>query len=363
MRLGHCICDPRRPCPCDVFRDQSLCPCAGERPDPVDFSQLKLTSLVRNAGCASKISPADLEAVLKRLPEVNDPAVISGLAAADDAAIYRIADNLCLVQTVDVFTPCVDDPHLFGRICAANCLSDIYAMGGEPRTALSILAFPSETLDGEIMYHMLAGAMETLAQAGVALVGGHSIKDDEIKLGFAITGLIDPAVAAALEHPARRRRARVDQAAGNGRAGVLRAGRARPRGQAWPPPPASMATLNQAAAEAMKAARRLGLHGRDRLWAVWAPAAHGAAEQAHRRGVRGCPARFCGRGGGLPRRRHSRRGGTEPRVPRRRPPGRAGRGRSLGPPRLRRADLRWSADRHSRPTAWRSCSRRWPSEG
>ena len=136
MRLGHCICDPRRPCPCDVFRDQNICPCAGERPDPVDFSQLKLTSLVRNAGCASKISPADLEAVLTRLPAVNDPAVISGLAAADDAAIYRIADNLCLVQTVDVFTPCVDDPHLFGRICAANCLSDIYAMGGEPRTAL-----------------------------------------------------------------------------------------------------------------------------------------------------------------------------------------------------------------------------------
>ena len=82
---------------------------------------------------------ADLEAVLTRLPPVNDPAVISGLAAADDAAIYRIADNLCLVQTVDVFTPCVDDPHLFGRICAANCLSDIYAMGGEPRTALSMV--------------------------------------------------------------------------------------------------------------------------------------------------------------------------------------------------------------------------------
>jgi len=94
----------------------------------VDISQLKLTQLVRNAGCASKISPADLEAVLRRLPEVKDPAVISGLAAADDAAIYRITDDLCLVQTVDVFTPCVDDAHLFGRICAANCLSDIYAM-------------------------------------------------------------------------------------------------------------------------------------------------------------------------------------------------------------------------------------------
>src|SRR5664279_615458 len=190
QRLGHCICDPRRPCPCDVFREQSICPCAGERPDPVDFAQLKLTSLVRNAGCASKISPADLEAVLARLPAVNDPAVISGLAAADDAAIYRISENLCLVQTVDVFTPCVDDARLFGKICAANCLSDIYAMGGTPRTALSVLAFPSEKLPGEIVFQMLAGAMEKFQEAGVALVGGHSVKDEEIKLGFAITGLI-----------------------------------------------------------------------------------------------------------------------------------------------------------------------------
>jgi selenide,water dikinase len=253
IRLGHCICDPRRPCPCDVFRDQSICPCAGERPEPLDISQLKLTSLVRNAGCASKISPADLEAVLTRLPPVNDPAVISGLAAADDAAIYRIADNLCLVQTVDVFTPCVDDPHLFGRICAANCLSDIYAMGGEPRTALSILAFPSETLDGEIMYRMLAGAMETLGQAGVALVGGHSIKDDEIKLGFAITGLIDPAIAAALETPHAGDVLVLTKPLGTGvLAFCEQIGRSNEMGMAAAAN--SMAMLNKAAAEAMKAA-------------------------------------------------------------------------------------------------------------
>ena len=253
MQLGHCICDPRRPCPCDVFRDQNICPCAGERPDPVDISQLKLTGLVRNAGCASKISPADLEAVLARLPAVNDPAVISGLAAADDAAIYRIADGLCLVQTVDVFTPCVDDPHLFGRICAANCLSDIYAMGGEPRTALSILAFPSETLDGEIMYRMLAGAMETLGQAGVALIGGHSIKDDEIKLGFAITGLIDPAVAGALETPRAGDVLILTKPLGTGvLAFCEQVGRGHEAGIAAAA--ASMATLNKAAAEAMKAA-------------------------------------------------------------------------------------------------------------
>jgi selenide,water dikinase len=172
QRLGHCICDPRRPCPCDLLREQNLCPCAGERPDPVDISQVKLTQLTRNPGCASKIAPADLDAALASLPAVEDPAVISGLAAADDAAIYRISDDICLVQTVDVFTPCVDDPRLFGKICAANCLSDIYAMGGEPRTALSVLAFPSERLPAEIIHLMLAGAMEIFKEAGVALIGG-----------------------------------------------------------------------------------------------------------------------------------------------------------------------------------------------
>ena len=253
MLLGHCICDPQRPCPCDVFRDQGICPCAGERPDPVDLSELRLTRLVHNAGCASKIAPADLEAVLNRLPPVTDPAVISGLAAADDAAIYRIADNLCLVQTVDVFTPCVDDPHLFGRICAANCLSDIYAMGGVPRTALSILAFPSETMDGELMYRMLAGAMETLAQAGVALVGGHSIKDDEIKLGFAITGLIDPAIAASLETPHADDVLLLTKPLGTGvLAFAEQIGRGHEAGMAAAA--AAMATLNKAAADAMKQA-------------------------------------------------------------------------------------------------------------
>jgi len=189
--LGHCICDPRRSCPCDVFTNQGICPCAGERPEPPVASDVKLTSLVHNAGCASKISPADLEAVLSRLPAVDDPRVLSGLPAGDDAGVYKLTESVCLVQTVDVMTPCVDDPYTFGRICAANCLSDIYAMGGVPRTALSILAFPSETLDGAIMYEMMRGAMETLAEARVALDGGHSIKDQEIKLGFAITGTIE----------------------------------------------------------------------------------------------------------------------------------------------------------------------------
>ena len=251
--LGHCICNVQRPCPCDVLREQNICPCAGERPDAIDISQVKLTQLVRNAGCASKIAPADLDAVLGRLPAVDDPAVISGLAAADDAAIYRIADDLYLVQTVDVFTPCVDDPRLFGRICAANCLSDIYAMGGEPRTALSVLAFPSEKLPGEIIFQMLAGAMEIFKEAGVALVGGHSVKDDEIKLGFAITGLINPAVAAALEKPNAGDALVLTKPLGTGVLSFCRPiGRDYPAGMAAAE--ISMAALNRAAAEALKEA-------------------------------------------------------------------------------------------------------------
>jgi len=205
------------------------------------------------SACASKIAPADLDAVLARLPAVDDPAVISGLAAADDAAIYRIADDLCLVQTVDVFTPCVDDPRLFGKICAANCLSDIYAMGGEPRTALSVLAFPSEKLPGEIIFQMLAGAMEIFKEAGVALVGGHSVKDDEIKLGFAITGLINPAVAAALDKPMAGDALVLTKPLGTGVLTFCRQiGRDHPAGLAAAE--LSMTALNRAAAEAMKEA-------------------------------------------------------------------------------------------------------------
>ncbi len=193
QQLGHCICDPKKDCPCDVFKKDGYCPCAGERPAPVMLDDVRLMTMAHNAGCASKIAPGDLEAVLSRLPAVADPAVVCGMPAGDDAGIYRLPDGTHLVQTVDVMTPCVDDPDTFGRICAANCLSDVYAMGGAPKTALSILGFPADTHDGAIMHAMMAGAMAVLAEAGVALIGGHSIKDEEVKLGFAVTGTIDPA--------------------------------------------------------------------------------------------------------------------------------------------------------------------------
>ena len=192
IRLGHCVCEPRKPCPCDVFKEHDVCLCAGEKL-PARSADTALTRHVRKAGCASKIGQQDLLAVLSRLPPVDHPDVLLGTAAGDDAGIYRLSDTLALVQTVDVFTPCVDDAHSFGRIAAANSVSDVYAMGGRPVTALSVLGYPIETLGAEPMEAMLRGGIETLNACGCALIGGHSINDEEIKFGFAVTGLIDPA--------------------------------------------------------------------------------------------------------------------------------------------------------------------------
>lgn len=255
--LGHCICDPKQPCPCETFRRHGICHCAGERKDAPDSEHVKLTRLVRNAGCASKLPPAELEAVLTRLPTVTDPNVISGLAAGDDAAIYRISDSVCLVQTVDVFTPCVDDPYTFGRICAANCLSDVYAMGGQPRTALSVVSFPIDTVPGQVLYEMLAGAMQMLAEAGVALIGGHSIKDEEIKLGFAITGTIDPETAARLDTPQPGDLLVLTKPLGTGTL-VFANQIGRPFQTGLAQAIDAMTTLNKAAAEAMIAAGASG---------------------------------------------------------------------------------------------------------
>ncbi|MCX6573221.1 MAG: selenide, water dikinase SelD, partial [Candidatus Aminicenantes bacterium] len=125
-------------------------------------------------------------------PFQDDPRVLVGAAAGDDAGVFKLSDDLALVQTVDVFSPSVDDPYLFGQIAAANSVSDIYAMGGKPLTALSIVAFPIESLSPRIMNRMLQGGVDKLREAGVALLGGHSIKDREIKFGFAVTGVVDP---------------------------------------------------------------------------------------------------------------------------------------------------------------------------
>ena len=160
---------------------------------PPKQGPVHLTQHVRKAGCASKIGQADLKRILSKLPPVIDANVLLGAAAGDDAGVYRINEHQSLVQTVDVFTPCVDDPFLFGQIAAANSLSDIYAMGGKPLTALSIIGFPIDDLDGSIMESILRGGILKLQEAGCALIGGHSLQDEEIKCGFAITGIMNAA--------------------------------------------------------------------------------------------------------------------------------------------------------------------------
>lgn len=122
----------------------------------------------------------------------SDDNVLIGLATSDDAGVYKISDELALIQTVDFFTPIVDDPYDFGRIAAANALSDVYAMGGIPKTALNIVAFPIAALDGAILRAILAGGLEKLQEAQTVLLGGHSIVDEEMKYGLAVTGFVHP---------------------------------------------------------------------------------------------------------------------------------------------------------------------------
>ncbi len=128
---------------------------------------------------------------LKDLPQSNHPNLLVGFNKADDAGVFKVTENLALVQTLDFFPPIVDDPYNFGRIAAANALSDVYAMGGQPVTAMSIVGFPT-TLPASILADILRGGTEKIEEAGAVVVGGHSIKDKELKYGVSVTGLIDP---------------------------------------------------------------------------------------------------------------------------------------------------------------------------
>ena len=130
--------------------------------------------------------------MLSRLPKQFDPNVLVGFDTADDAGVYLLAPELALVQTVDFFTPIVDDPYTFGQIAAANSLSDVYAMGGRPISALSIVGFPNTGKDIEILEKILQGGLAKMQEAGCTVIGGHSIGDDEIKFGYAVTGVINP---------------------------------------------------------------------------------------------------------------------------------------------------------------------------
>jgi selenide, water dikinase len=156
-----------------------------------DIKPIRLTETVKAGGCASKLSPAILDKVLGKLPRQHDPNVLVGFDHADDAGVYLLTPEMAMVQTVDFFTPMVDDPYTFGQIAATNALSDVYAMGGKPLTALALVCFPEKS-DLQILERILAGGLSKMIEAGCTVVGGHSIRDDETKFGYAVTGVVHP---------------------------------------------------------------------------------------------------------------------------------------------------------------------------
>src|SRR5271167_2854149 len=156
-------------------------------PEPI-----RLTQLAKRAGCAAKQPPGYLLPLLGMLPAITDPNVLVGSATADDAAIYKINDELALVLTTDFFTPIVDRPYDFGAVAAANALSDVYAMGGKPLTALNLVGFPEQKLPVVVLGEILKGAADKAAEAGIAIVGGHTIKSEEPIFGLCVVGTVHP---------------------------------------------------------------------------------------------------------------------------------------------------------------------------
>jgi selenide,water dikinase len=151
-----------------------------------------LTALSHGAGCGCKLPAAALLPIARELGATADARLLVGSATADDAAVFALSDDLALVQTIDFFTPIVDDPYDFGRIAAANALSDVYAMGATPLLALNVVAFPLERLGVEVLREILRGGRDVVMSAGATVAGGHSIDDPEPKYGLAVTGVVHP---------------------------------------------------------------------------------------------------------------------------------------------------------------------------
>jgi selenide,water dikinase len=156
------------------------------------FDEIKLTQMAKRAGCAAKHPPGYLLPLLGKLPAITDANVLVGSSTADDAAVYKMSDDLALVLTTDFFTPIVDRPFDFGAVAAANALSDVYAMGGRPLAALNIVGFPEATLEPEVLGEILRGAASKAKEAGIDIVGGHTIKTDEPIYGLAVVGTVHP---------------------------------------------------------------------------------------------------------------------------------------------------------------------------
>ena len=154
-------------------------------------NEVKLTKLARCAGCGAKVGAGVLAQLLERIRVHEDPNLLVGFDKSDDASVYKVSDDLALVQTVDFFPPIADDPYLFGQIAATNALSDVYAMGGEPKLALNLMCVP-EKMPREAVHQMLRGGYDKVYEAGCLITGGHSIFDEEPKYGLAVTGFVHP---------------------------------------------------------------------------------------------------------------------------------------------------------------------------
>jgi len=152
----------------------------------------RLTSFARCAGCAAKLGRLDLSEALAGVPVRSDPRLLVGRETFDDAGVFQLSEDVALVQTVDFFAPIVDDPYSFGQVAAANALSDVYAMGGEPLTAMNIVGFPANRLPLEVLTEVLRGGQDKVHEAGALVVGGHTIIDDELKFGLSVTGRVNP---------------------------------------------------------------------------------------------------------------------------------------------------------------------------
>lgn len=152
---------------------------------------IKLTKLAKCAGCGAKVGAGVLSQLLEGMRVHSDPNLLVGFDKSDDASVYKINEELAIVQTVDFFPPIADDPYLFGQIAAANALSDVYAMGGEPKLALNIMCVP-ESLPSEAVHELLRGGYDKVYEAGALITGGHSIHDDEPKYGLCVTGFVHP---------------------------------------------------------------------------------------------------------------------------------------------------------------------------
>ena len=153
---------------------------------------VRLTQFARCAGCAAKMGPGDLSAALAPLERRADPRILVGRETFDDAGVYQLSPELALVQTLDFFAPIVDDPYDFGRVAATNALSDVFAMGGEPITAMNIVGFPVGQLPLTVLTDVLRGGQDAVHEAGAHIVGGHTITDEELKYGLSVTGTIHP---------------------------------------------------------------------------------------------------------------------------------------------------------------------------